>query len=137
MTAPAAALIVGTLLLANHLMLRAPIPWVACASVFVAVIVCGATALSLRETSSLINAETLRVSINISTYQPDFIWEIVSWRGIAFAGLGVAWTLSPLVLARVFARLESSSLKSVRHGILLILVPLAALAVRQSVELLA
>jgi hypothetical protein len=131
------ALITGALLLAGHLMLRVSIRWVACASVFIAVVVCGASALSLHETSSLIDAETLRVSLNMSTNQPDLIWEVVTWRGIAFAGLGAAWTLSPLVLARAFARLEMSALRLVCYGVLVILVALAALALRQFVGSLA
>jgi hypothetical protein len=131
------ALIVGALLLAGHLILRAPIPWLACASVFVALAICGATALSLRETGSLIKAETLRVSLNMSANQPNLVWEVVSWRRIVLAGLAAAWTLSPLVLARAFARLESSRPRLVHHGSLVILVPLAAtLAVRQPAALL-
>jgi hypothetical protein len=131
------ALMVCAMLLVGHLILRAPIPWVACASVFVALVICGATVLSLRETGSLIKAETLRVSLNMSTNEPNLVWKEVTWHGVATAGLAAAWTLSPLVFARAVARLESSGLRLVRHAALVILIPVAALAVRQPAALLA
>jgi hypothetical protein len=126
--------IVGALLLAGHLVLRAPISWVAYTSVFLALVVCGATALSLRETGSLIKAETLRVSLNMGINEPPLIWELVTWRRIALSAFAAAWTLSPLFLARAFARLESSGARAVRPGVLVIL--LAALAVQQPGALL-
>ena len=130
------AVIVGVLLLAGHLILRVPILWVSCTSVFVALVLYGAEALSLHETGSLITAETWRVSLHMTTNQPDLVWEIVSWRGIVVAALAAAWTLSPLVLVRTFARLGSSRLGVARYGALVILVPSAALAVQQPVALL-
>jgi phosphoglycerol transferase MdoB-like AlkP superfamily enzyme len=129
------AIIVGVLLLAGHL-IRVPILWIACTSVFVALVLYGAEALSLHETGSLITAETLRVSLHMTTNQPDLVWEIVSWRGIVVAALAAAWTLSPLVLVRTFARLGSSRLGIARYGALVILVPSAALAVQQPAALL-
>jgi hypothetical protein len=105
--------------------------------VFVGLVICGATALSLRETGSLIKAETLRVSLHMSTNQPNLVWQEVTWRRVAIAGLAAAWTLSPLVFARAIARLESSDLRLVRHVALVILIPVAALAMRQPAALVA
>jgi hypothetical protein len=130
------AFIVGALLLASHLILRVAINWVACASVFVALVLCGATALSLHETGSLITADTLRVSLHMSTSQPNLVWEVVTWRGIAVAGLAAAWTLSPLVFVRAFGLLGSARLRFVRHGVLVVVLPAAALAVQQPAALL-